>query len=87
MTSECDSKLTVLNDKERITVTKSPAQFFKENKAIAGFQNPAKSLFTAIRELVENGLDGAESIKNPPDIEVILEEISHEELFRIFNNL
>eukprot|EP00966_Prymnesium_polylepis_P115247 2664089-Prymnesium_polylepis.1 len=36
---------------------KSPAEFFSENKNIAGFDNPGKSLYTTIRELVENSLD------------------------------
>lgn len=41
---------------------KSPAEFFKDNKNIAGFDNPGKALYTTIRELVENSLDSAESI-------------------------
>ena len=39
---------------------KSPAEFFAENQIIAGFDNPGKSLYTSIRELVENSLDAAE---------------------------
>ncbi|MDW8048133.1 MAG: DNA topoisomerase VI subunit B [Nitrososphaerota archaeon] len=37
----------------------SPADFFYRNKEIAGFTNPARAIFTAIRELVENSLDAA----------------------------
>ena len=48
---------------------KSAAEFFTENQNIAGFDNPGKSLYTTIRELVENSLDAAESIGAPPDIE------------------
>ena len=33
---------------------KSAAQFFAENKHFAGFESPGKSLYTSIRELVEN---------------------------------
>ena len=40
---------------------KSPAEFFSENKNIAGFDNPGKSLYTTIRELVENSLDACEA--------------------------
>ena len=29
---------------------KSPAEFFAENKTIAGFDSPGKSLYTTIRE-------------------------------------
>eukprot|EP00186_Timspurckia_oligopyrenoides_P001979 CAMPEP_0182449418 /NCGR_PEP_ID=MMETSP1172-20130603/34211_1 /TAXON_ID=708627 /ORGANISM="Timspurckia oligopyrenoides, Strain CCMP3278" /LENGTH=750 /DNA_ID=CAMNT_0024646689 /DNA_START=75 /DNA_END=2327 /DNA_ORIENTATION=- len=55
---------------------RSPAEFFAENKNIAGFDNPGKSLYTTIRELVENGLDAAESQSVLPDIEVFIEELS-----------
>eukprot|EP00899_Mesostigma_viride_P011865 jgi/Mesvir1/2067/Mv02321-RA.2 len=55
---------------------KSPAEFFAENKNIAGFDNPGKSLYTTVRELVENALDAAESIRELPDIELSIEEVS-----------
>jgi DNA topoisomerase-6 subunit B len=42
----------------------------KDNKTIAGFDNPGKSLYTTIRELVENGLDAAESIDVLPEVSV-----------------
>ncbi|GMI11257.1 hypothetical protein TrVE_jg2972 [Triparma verrucosa] len=58
---------------------KSPAEFFASNQAIAGFDNPGKSLYTTIRELVENGLDAAESIGSLPEINVTVEELSREE--------
>ncbi|KAH9618145.1 hypothetical protein KSS87_008498 [Heliosperma pusillum] len=54
---------------------KSPAEFFAENKNIAGFDNPGKSLYTTVRELVENSLDSAESISNLPLLEITIEEI------------
>ncbi|KAI3992207.1 hypothetical protein MKX01_021615 [Papaver californicum] len=49
--------------------------FFAENKNIAGFDNPGKSLYTTVRELVENSLDSAEAISELPVIEVTIEEI------------
>ncbi|KAJ4755073.1 DNA topoisomerase 6 subunit B [Rhynchospora pubera] len=55
---------------------KSPAEFFAENKNIAGFDNPGKSLYTTVREFVENSLDSAESISELPSIEVAIEEIN-----------
>lgn len=54
---------------------KSPAEFFAENKNIAGFDNPGKSLYTTIRELVENALDAAESIHNLPDVSLHIQRI------------
>ncbi|PKA52823.1 DNA topoisomerase 6 subunit B [Apostasia shenzhenica] len=66
---------TPKNAMESILKQKSPAEFFAENKNIAGFDNPGKSLYTTVRELVENSLDSAESINELPAIEVTIEEI------------
>ncbi|KAG7948009.1 hypothetical protein I3843_14G124200 [Carya illinoinensis] len=61
--------------KESLLKQKSPAEFFAENKNIAGFDNPGKCLYTTVRELVENSLDSAESISELPLVEVTIEEI------------
>ncbi|KAF3452583.1 hypothetical protein FNV43_RR03016 [Rhamnella rubrinervis] len=61
--------------KESALKQKSPAEFFAENKNIAGFDNPGKSLYTTVRELVENSLDSAESISELPVVEITIEEI------------
>ncbi|CAM8964552.1 unnamed protein product [Rhodiola kirilowii] len=61
--------------KESLLKQKSPAEFFAENKNIAGFDNPGKSLYTTMRELVENALDSAESISQLPVVEITIEEI------------
>jgi DNA topoisomerase-6 subunit B len=37
----------------------SPSEFFYRNRDLAGFTNPARALYMAIRELVENSLDAA----------------------------
>jgi DNA topoisomerase-6 subunit B len=50
----------------------SAADFFYRNRDIAGFTNPSRAIFVAIRELMENALDAAESAKIPPDIYVRL---------------
>ncbi len=36
----------------------SPADFFYRNRDIAGFTNPSRAIYSTIRELVENSLDG-----------------------------
>ena len=51
----------------------SASDFFYRNRDIAGFTNPSRAIFAAIRELVENSLDAAESLKIPPDIYVRLQ--------------
>ncbi|KAI9081823.1 hypothetical protein K1719_036085 [Acacia pycnantha] len=61
--------------KESLLKQKSPAEFFAENKNIAGFDNPGKCLYTTVRELVENSLDSAESISELPVVEIIIEEM------------
>jgi len=58
----------------------SPAKFFADNRSIAGFGNPAKALFTSIRELVENSLDAAESVNVLPEIRVRLRKPSASEI-------
>ena len=58
---------------------KSAAEFFSEHQQIAGFDNPGKSLFTTIRELVENSLDAAESIHVLPNIELSIVEFTETE--------
>ena len=50
----------------------SASDFFYRNRDIAGFTNPSRAIFAAIRELVENSLDATESLKIPPDIYVRL---------------
>jgi DNA topoisomerase-6 subunit B len=50
----------------------SASDFFYRNRDIAGFTNPSRAIFAAIRELVENSLDAAEISKIPPDIYVRL---------------
>jgi DNA topoisomerase-6 subunit B len=62
-----------------IQVQKSPAEFFAENQAIAGFDNLGKSLYTSIRELVENALDACESIGELPSISVQVTEYTQKE--------
>ena len=60
-------------------VSKSPAEFFAENQAIAGFDNMGKSLYTSIRELIENALDACESINELPSISLSIEEFTQAE--------
>ncbi|KAJ8600296.1 hypothetical protein CTAYLR_000707 [Chrysophaeum taylorii] len=58
----------------------SAAEFFSEHQNIAGFDNPGKSLYTTIRELVENSLDAAEAIKVAPQVSVSISEVTQEAL-------
>eukprot|EP00126_Sphaerothecum_destruens_P006083 Sdes_comp19206_c0_seq1m10066 len=60
--------------KESKLQLKSAAEFFSNNKTIAGFDNPGKSLYTTIREFVENSLDAAESGRVLPEISIRIEE-------------
>ncbi len=46
----------------------SVADFFYRNREIAGFSNPTRAMYSAIRELVENSLDACELYGAPPDI-------------------
>ncbi|HEW94163.1 MAG TPA: DNA topoisomerase VI subunit B [Thermoprotei archaeon] len=53
----------------------SPSEFFYRNKQLAGFTNPARSLYTAFRELFENSMDACELMGVLPQIIIILREI------------
>jgi len=50
----------------------SAADFFYRNRDIAGFTNPARAIFSSIRELIENSLDAADLARLPPDIYIRL---------------
>ncbi|CAM9687130.1 unnamed protein product, partial [Pylaiella littoralis] len=65
--------------KGEVVKSKSPAEFFADNQNIAGFDNAGKSLYTTIRELVENSLDAAESIGALPLIALAIEEFTEAE--------
>lgn len=65
--------------RSEVQVSKSPAEFFAENQAIAGFDNMGKSLYTTLRELVENSLDACESVGVLPSISVKIEEMTQAE--------
>jgi len=67
------------NNQNEKTISKSAAEFFAENQNIAGFDNPGKSLYTTLRELIENSLDACESVSMLPDIQVKIEEMTQEE--------
>jgi DNA topoisomerase-6 subunit B len=48
----------------------SPSEFFYRNRDLAGFTNPARALYMAVRELVENSLDACELAGMLPDVYV-----------------
>jgi len=61
-------------------ITKSPAEWFAENKQIAGFDSPSRALYTSLREFIENALDAAESIGVLPEVKVRLRKLTKDEL-------
>ncbi len=46
----------------------SPSEFFYRNRDLAGFSNPTRSLYTAVREFVENSLDACDQSRILPDV-------------------
>jgi DNA topoisomerase-6 subunit B len=50
----------------------SPSEWFIRNRNIAGFDNAARALYTAVREQVENGLDACEASRTLPEVMVTL---------------
>jgi DNA topoisomerase-6 subunit B len=53
----------------------SPSDFFYRNREIAGFSNPSRATYTAVRELIENSLDACETRRVPPDIFLRISEV------------
>ncbi|MFB6088753.1 MAG: ATP-binding protein, partial [Candidatus Aenigmatarchaeota archaeon] len=52
----------------------SVAEFFEKNRHLLGFDNPAKSLLTVVKEAVDNSLDACEEARILPNIKVKIEE-------------
>ncbi len=62
----------------------TPSEFFYRNREIAGFSNPAKALYQAVRELVENALDATDTHGIYPSIKVSIDKVdSGEEVYSI----
>ncbi len=79
------SAITATENAE-IAVQKSPAEFFAEHQAIAGFDNHGKSLYTTIRELIENSLDACETIQKLPSIQIHIQEYTRKEFNQLTTN-
>ena len=54
----------------------SPSDFFYRNREIAGFSNPSRAIYAAVRELLENSLDACEARRVTPDIYLRIREIA-----------
>jgi DNA topoisomerase-6 subunit B len=52
----------------------SPSDFFYRNREIAGFSNPSRATYTAVRELIENSLDACEAQRVPPEVYLRISE-------------
>ncbi|MCY3411858.1 MAG: DNA topoisomerase VI subunit B [Candidatus Heimdallarchaeota archaeon] len=63
--------------------TASAAVFFNDNKAIAGFGNSMRAVFTSVRELVENSLDASEKRGNTPNIHLRMRRLSKKEVDKL----
>jgi DNA topoisomerase-6 subunit B len=59
--------------RKRVTFEEiSPSEFFYRNRDLAGFTNPARALYSSVRELVENSLDACDLAEVHPKIYVRL---------------
>ena len=56
----------------------SPSEFFYSNRDLAGFSNPTRSLYTAVREFVENALDACDQQGILPDVHLIIKAVEPE---------
>ncbi|MBU0456787.1 MAG: DNA topoisomerase VI subunit B [Nanoarchaeota archaeon] len=60
----------------------SIAEFFEKNRHLLGFDNPRRSLLTAIKEAVDNALDACEEARILPEINVEIIQLG-ETRFRV----
>ena len=56
----------------------SPSEFFYSNRDLAGFSNPTRSLYTAVREFVENSLDACDQKGILPDVHLTIKAVDPE---------
>lgn len=56
----------------------SVAEFLSKNRELAGFSNPTRALYQAVRELVENSLDATDSHGILPEIKVYIRQVAPE---------
>jgi len=56
----------------------SPSEFFYRNRDLAGFSTPTRSLYTAVREFIENALDACDQRGILPDIQLIIRAVDPE---------
>ena len=68
--------MTVLDQSEEGFRSISPAEFFYRNRQMAGFGNSTQSVYSAVRELVENSLDACEDARRTPQIEISIDNQS-----------
>ena len=57
----------------------SPSEFFYRNRDLAGFSNPTRSLYTSVREFVENALDACDQKGILPDIHLSIKAVDQEQ--------
>lgn len=57
----------------------SPSEFFYRNRDLAGFSTPTRSLYTAVREFVENALDACDHHDIFPDVRLSIKAVDPEQ--------
>lgn len=53
----------------------SIAEFFEKNRHLLGYENPAKSLLTVVKEALDNSLDAAEEARIVPNIFISIKQV------------
>jgi len=66
-----------MSSKESFTQI-SPSEFFYRNRDLAGFSNPTRSLYTAVREFVENSLDACDQKGILADVHMSIKAVDAE---------
>jgi DNA topoisomerase-6 subunit B len=60
----------------------SIAEFFEKNRHLLGYENPTKSLFTVVKEAVDNSVDACVEARILPKIKVIVRQVG-ENIYKV----
>ena len=61
----------------------SVAQWFLRHRELSGFQNPSRSLYTALREAIENALTACELTKTAPVVKIAVEQVKDTQQYKV----
>ena len=69
---------TIADELAKKQTSISVSEFFTKNRHLLGFDNPRRSLLTAIKEMVDNSLDACQDARILPSIKVKIKQLQED---------